>query len=57
MVRESRSAFEQACRPRAYAKKVVNNTTFTGSTIWSENHNVIIYKQMTQNGAFKVIRY
>lgn len=57
MVRESRSAIDQACKLRAYAKKVVSNTTLTGYTIWSENRNVIIYKQTTQHGAFKVTRY
>lgn len=57
MVRESRSAFDQACRLCAYAKKVVSNTTFTRYTIWSENRSVIICKQATQHGAVKVVRY
>ncbi|EKG09408.1 hypothetical protein MPH_13564, partial [Macrophomina phaseolina MS6] len=47
MIRGSRSAFDWACRLRAYAKKVVSNTTVTGYIIWSEDLNMVTYKQAT----------
>lgn len=47
MVRGSRSAFDWACRLRAYAKKVVSNTTVTGYIIWSDDLSTVTYKQAT----------
>lgn len=47
MVRGSRSAFDWVCRLRAYAKKVVSNTTVTGYIIWSDDISIVTYKQAT----------
>ena len=44
MVRGSRTAFDWACRLRAYAKKVVSNTTSLGYITWSEDGNSVTYK-------------
>lgn len=44
MVRGSRTAFDWACRLRAYAKKVVSNTTSLGYIIWSEDGETVTYK-------------
>lgn len=44
MVRGSRTAFDWACRLRAYAKKVVSNTTSLGCITWSEDGSSVTYK-------------
>jgi hypothetical protein len=44
MVRGSRSAFDWACRLRAYAKKIVDNTTSIGYISWSEDGQTATYK-------------
>ena len=44
MVRGFRTAFDWACRLRAYAKKVVSNTTSLGYIVWSEDGNSVTYK-------------
>ncbi|KAH5618970.1 hypothetical protein HBI23_245980 [Parastagonospora nodorum] len=44
MVRGSRTAFDWACRLRAYAKKVVSNTTSLGYITWSEDGSSVTYK-------------
>jgi hypothetical protein len=46
MVRGSRTAFDWACRLRAYAKKVVSNTTSLGSITWSEDGSSVRYKDI-----------
>jgi hypothetical protein len=45
MVRGSRTAFDWACRLRAYAKKVVSNTTSLGYIAWSEDGSSVTYKE------------
>ena len=44
IVRGSRTAFDWACRLRAYAKKVVSNTTSLGYIAWSEDRSSVTYK-------------
>lgn len=44
MVRRSRTAFDWAYRLRAYAKKVVSNTTLLGYILWSEDGETVTYK-------------
>lgn len=44
MVRGSRTAFNWAYRLRAYAKKVVSNTTSLGYILWSEDGETVTYK-------------
>lgn len=44
MVRGTRTAFDWACRMRAYAKKVVSNTTCLGFIVWSEDGEAVTYK-------------
>ena len=41
MVRGSRTAFDWACRLRAYAKKIVSNTTSLGYIAWLEDGNSV----------------
>lgn len=44
MVRGSRTAFDWACRLRAYARKVVSNTTSLGYILWSDDGETVTYK-------------
>jgi hypothetical protein len=44
MMRGSRTAFDWACRLRAYAKKVVSNTTSLGYITWSEDAQTVFYR-------------
>ena len=44
MVRGTRSAFDWAYRLRAYAKKVLSNTTSEGYILWSEDGQTVTYK-------------
>lgn len=44
MVRGSRTAFDWAYRLRAYAKKVVSNTTSLGYILWLEDGETVTYK-------------
>jgi hypothetical protein len=44
LVRGSRTAFDWACCLRAYAKKVVSNTTSIGYIAWSEDRSSVTYK-------------
>lgn len=44
MVRGTRTAFDWACRMRAYAKKVVSNTTSLSFIVWSEDGETVTYK-------------
>ena len=47
MVRGTRSAFDWACRLRAYAKKVLSNTTSEGHILWSEDGQTVTYKDVS----------
>jgi hypothetical protein len=44
MMRGSRTAFDWACRLRAYAKKVVSNTTSFSYITWSEDAEIVSYR-------------
>lgn len=46
MVRGSRSAFDWACRLRAFAKTYLNSTTSLGYIIWSEDKETVEYKTL-----------
>jgi hypothetical protein len=40
----SRTAFDWACSLRSYAKKVVSNTTSLNYIVWSEDAEIVTYK-------------
>jgi hypothetical protein len=44
IMRGSRTAFDWACRLRAYAKKVVSNTTSLSYITWSEDAEIVSYR-------------
>jgi hypothetical protein len=54
MTRGTRTAFDWACRLRAYAKKVVSNTTSLGYIMWSEDAETVRYRDTSFSmGSFR----